>query len=325
MAERISIREVGPRDGLQLVKTILSTAQKLEWCRRARDAGIAEIEVTSFVPPSVVPQFADAGEVARGAVALGGFTVSALVPNLKGAQLAIEAGVGKVNYVLSASEAHNMANVRRTTQQSLDGFKTIVDYRDAQAKGAVKIVGCIATAFGCTLSGLVDEARVLEIAAQYVAMGADELIVADTVGYGNPAQVKRLMTAVLKVVGDRQVACHFHDTFGLGLANATAAIEAGVRAFDAATGGLGGCPFAPGASGNINLEDTVYLAESLGFETGIDIDALLDLRRVLESWLPGERFVGTVARAGLPKTYKKTLAKVSAATPGGTRGAQATA
>lgn len=321
MAERITIREVGPRDGLQLVKTILSPAQKLEWCQRARDAGIAEIEVTSFVPPSVVPQFADAGEVARGAVALGGFTVAALVPNLKGAQLAIEAGVEKINYVLSASEAHNMANVRRTTQQSLDGFRTIVECRDAQAKGRVKIVGCIATAFGCTLSGVVDETRVLDIAAQYVAMGADELIVADTVGYGNPGQIKRLMSAVLSVAGGKPVACHFHDTFGLGLANVTAAIEAGVRAFDAATGGLGGCPFAPGASGNINLEDTVYLAESLGFATGIDIDALLEMRRVIESWLPGERFVGTVARTGLPKTFTK----IATARSGGMQGAHATA
>jgi hydroxymethylglutaryl-CoA lyase len=170
----------------------------------------------------------------------------------------------------------------------------------------VHIAGGIATSFGCTISGQVDEARVLQIAAKYLEMGADELIVADTVGYGNPAQVRRLMLAVRKEAGAIPVACHFHDTFGLGLANVTAAIDAGVRAFDTAVGGLGGCPFAPGASGNINTEDTVYLVESLGFETGINIAALLDLRRVIEGWLPGERFAGSVARAGLPKTFKHT-------------------
>lgn len=310
MAEHVQIREVGPRDGLQLIKNMLTVEQKLEWCQRARDAGMEEVEVTSFVPASVVPQFADAADVARGAVALGGFTAAALVPNLKGAQRAIEAGIRKVNYVLSASEAHNQANVRRSTQQSLDNFKDIIDHRDSlprESSGRVMIAGGIATSFGCTISGHVDEKRVLEIAAHYLEMGADELIVADTVGYGNPTQVKRLMSAVVREAGTVPVACHFHDTFGLGLANVTAALEAGVRAFDSAIGGLGGCPFAPGASGNINTEDTVYLVGALGFETGIDIGALLELRRRVENWLPGERFTGSVARAGLPKTFRQNL------------------
>jgi hydroxymethylglutaryl-CoA lyase len=309
MAEHVQIREVGPRDGLQLISKMLPAEQKLEWCRRAREAGMEEVEVTSFVPPSVVPQFADAAEVARGAVALGGFTAAALVPNLKGAQRAIESGIRKVNYVLSASEAHNQANVRRSTQQSLDNFKDIIDYRKGlpgDQAARLKIAGGIATSFGCTISGVVPEARVLDIAAKYLEMGADELIIADTVGYGNPAQVRRLMSAVLKEAGSVPVACHFHDTFALGLANVTAALEAGVRAFDSAVGGLGGCPFAPGASGNINTEDTVYLVESLGFETGIDIAALLELRREVESWVPGERFTGSVARAGLPKTFMRS-------------------
>jgi hydroxymethylglutaryl-CoA lyase len=318
MVEHVQLREVGPRDGLQLVSVMLTPAQKLEWCRRARDAGIGEIEVTSFVPPSVVPQFADASEIARGAVALGGFVAAALVPNLKGAQRAIEAGLCKVNHVLSASEAHNLANVRRTTQQSMDNFRDIIAFRDSVADATrVHVAGGIATSFGCTISGEVDEARVLRIAAQYLEIGADELIIADTVGYGNPWQVRRLMSAILKEAGPVPVACHFHDTYGLGLANVTAAIEVGVRAFDASVGGLGGCPFAPGASGNINTEDTVYLVESLGFATGIDIEALLDLRRVLETWLPGERFVGTVAKAGLPKTFKtRTFGRSTAAMTG---------
>ena len=308
MVERVHIREVGPRDGLQLVKTMLTAEQKLTWCRGVSDAGIEEVEVTSFVPPSVVPQFKDAAEVARGAVALGGFTAAALVPNLKGAQRAIEAGIRKVNYVLSASDAHNQANVRRSTQLSLDNFRDIIDYRNSLAKNPaerVQIAGGIATSFGCTISGQVDEARVLEIAAKYLEMGADELIVADTVGYGNPAQVRRLMSAVLKEAGSVPVACHFHDTFGLGLANVAAAIDAGVRAFDSALGGLGGCPFAPGASGNINTEDTVYLVESLGFSTGTDLKALLELRHTIEGWLAGERFTGAIARAGLPKTFRQ--------------------
>jgi hydroxymethylglutaryl-CoA lyase len=312
MAEYVQIREVGPRDGLQLVSVILSTERKIEWCRRARDAGISEIEVTSFVPPSVIAQFADAAEVARGTVALGGFVAAALVPNLKGAQRAYDAGIRKINYVLSASEAHNMANVRRTTQQSLDNFKAIVEFRETVGKDSFHLAGCIATSFGCAISGAVDEARVLDIARQYLDMGADELVIADTVGYGNPAQVRRLMTAILKEAGSVPVACHFHDTYGLGLANVFAAIEAGVRAFDASTGGLGGCPFAPGASGNIDTEDTAYLTRALGFETGIDIGALVALRRDIETWLPGERFAGAVAKAGLPKTFTQQRIRESA-------------
>lgn len=304
MGERAHLREVGPRDGLQLVKTILSPEQKLEWCRREAAAGVGEIEVTSFVPPKVVPQFADAGEVARGAVAMGGFTASALVPNLKGAELAIAAGITKINYVLSASEAHNLANVRRTTQESLDDFARIIALRDATAPGRVRVGSGIATAFGCTISGAVSEKRVVGIAARLLELGADEIVVADTVGYGHPAQVRRIMSAVIREAGAVPVACHFHDTRGLGLANVTAALEVGVRAFDASLGGLGGCPFAPGASGNIDSEDTVFLLESLGFDTGIDIGALIELRRTIEDWLPGERFAGTIARAGLPKNFR---------------------
>jgi hydroxymethylglutaryl-CoA lyase len=307
MSERAEIREVGLRDGLQLVKTVLSTEQKLEWCRRAAQAGMAEIEVTSFVPPKVVAQFVDADVVARGATMIGGFTAAALVPNLRGAERALETGIAKINYVLSASEAHNQANVRRSTQESLDDFLRIVARRDEVAKGnkgKISIGAGIATAYGCTISGAVSEKRVVQIAEQLARSGADEIIVADTVGYANPAQVERLMRAVVRAVGFRPVACHFHDTRGLGLANVTAALNAGVRRFDASLGGLGGCPFAPGATGNINTEDCVFLLESLGYETGIDIEALVSLRATVESWLPGERFSGAIARAGLPKTFR---------------------
>lgn len=303
MTEKAHLREVGLRDGLQMVKTILTSEQKLEWCRREAAAGVAEIEVTSFVPAKVVPQFADAAEVAAGALTIPGFEAAALVPNLKGAERAFEIGIRKVNYVLSASEAHNLANVRRTTQESIDDFGRIVALRNERAPDA-KVGSGIATAFGCTISGAVSEKRVVEIAETLVALAADEIIVADTVGYGNPGQVRRIMSGVLAAAGDVPVACHFHDTRGLGLANVTAALEVGVRAFDASLGGLGGCPFAPGATGNIDSEDCAFLLESLGFDTGIDIDALVELRRTVETWLPGERFYGAVARAGLPKTYR---------------------
>ncbi|MEJ8572365.1 hydroxymethylglutaryl-CoA lyase [Microbaculum marinum] len=307
MAEKAFLREVGPRDGLQLVKTILTTEQKLEWCRREAATGVSEIEVTSFVPPHVVPQFADAGDVARGAVAMGGFTAAALVPNLKGAQFAMEAGIAKINYVLSASEEHNLANVRRSTQESIDDFARIIALRDEIAPGKVKVGSGIATSYGCTISGPVSEKRVVEIAAKLLELGADEIAVADTVGYGNPGQVRRIMGAVVREAGDIPVASHFHDTRGLGLANVTAALEVGVRAFDASLGGLGGCPFAPGASGNIDSEDTVFLLEALGFDTGVDIEALVEVRRMVEGWLPGERFSGSIAEAGLPKTFRAPI------------------
>jgi hydroxymethylglutaryl-CoA lyase len=305
MTDRAQVREVGPRDGLQLVKTVLGTGQKLEWCRRAAAAGLSEVEVTSFVPAKVVPQFADAEAVARGAVAMGGFTAAALVPNLRGAERAFEAGVAKVNYVLSASEEHNLANVRRSTQESVDDFMRVLRRRDEIAKGRVKVGGGIATAFGCTIAGVVPEERVIALAATLAEAGADEIIVADTVGYANPRQVGRLMRAVARETGIVPLVCHFHDTRGLGLANVVAALEGGVRAFDASLAGLGGCPFAPGATGNIDTEDCVYLLESLGLETGVDIEALIALRRTVEAWLPGERFSGAIAKAGLPKTFRR--------------------
>lgn len=303
MREQVHVREVGPRDGIQMVKTILSTERKLAWCRGAVAAGVRDIEVTSFVPPKVVPQFVDAEEVARGAIAIDGLKASALVPNLKGAERAFAIGVPLVNYVLSASEEHNLANVRRTTEESLADFERIVAARDAQTSPRIALGAGIATAFGCTISGAVSEDRVVAIAERLARAGADEIIIADTVGYGDPLQVRRLTRRVVEAVGKLPVACHFHDTRGLGLANVVAALEAGVRAFDASLAGLGGCPFAPGATGNVNTEDTVYLLEQLGLDTGIEVEELVALRREVETWLPGEHFYGAIARAGLPKTY----------------------
>lgn len=307
--EPIIVREVGLRDGIQMAKRFLETGRKLEWARRDRDAGVREVEVTSFVPPKVVPQFADAAEVAEGALAIDGLVLSALVPNLKGAERALAAGIRNVNYVLSASDAHSRANVRRSTDEAIEEFHRIVALKQTNLGGDMQLGVGIATSFGCTIQGEVDPRRVLQIAEILAAGGADEIIVADTVGYGNPAQVKDILRPVLEIAAGRRVSCHFHDTRGLGLANVVAAVEVGVRAFDASLAGLGGCPFAPGATGNINIEDTVFLLESLGFSTGIDIGALLELRRDVESWLGGdERYSGAIARAGLPKTFRSAAA-----------------
>lgn len=299
----VQVTEVGLRDGLQMVKTILGTERKLEWCRRMVAAGCADIEVTSFVPPKIVPQFADSDEVARGALKIEGLRASALVPNLKGAQRAFDTGLKNVHYVLSASNEHNLKNVRRSTAQSVDDFSNIVAARNETGRHDIKLGAGVATAFGCTIAGRVDEAHVLRIVETLLKAGADHIAIADTVGYANPGQVRKMMRQVLALTGDRSVTCHFHDTRGLGLANVYAALDAGVRSFDSSLGGLGGCPFAPNATGNINTEDTVFLLESEGMKTGIDITALLGVRELVASWLPGEPFVGAIARAGLPKTF----------------------
>lgn len=304
MADRVTLREVGLRDGIQMASRFLPTEHKREWALRLREAGVAEIELTSFVPPKVVPQFADADQLAGILPELGDVTASALVPNLKGAERALAAGFRHINYVLSVSEAHSQANVRRSTDEALAEFDRIVSLKNSEAgKGMVLGVG-LATAFGCTLQGHVDPARVFALARHLVAGGADELIVADTVGYGNPAQVEEILPEIISIADGGRVICHFHDTRGLGLANVAAALKAGVRDFDSSLAGLGGCPFAPGATGNINTEDTAFMVESMGFATGIDIPMLLDLRRDVESWLGDERYSGVIARAGLPKTYR---------------------
>jgi hydroxymethylglutaryl-CoA lyase len=298
----VQIREVGLRDGLQMVRTILTSEQKLEWCARMVDAGVTDIEVTSFVPPKVVPQFADAVEVATGALAIEGLHAAALVPNLKGAQRAFDVGLRKVHYVLSASNEHNLKNVRRSTAESVEDFVRIAAARH-ELGGDVVLGAGVATAFGCTIAGEVDERIVLGLVESLMEAGAQEITIADTVGYANPAQVRALMKRVLALTGQLPVACHFHDTRGLGLANVMAALDAGVRAFDASLGGLGGCPFAPNATGNINTEDTVFMLEAQGLRTGIDIDRLLAIRETIAGWLPGEPFTGAIARAGLPKTF----------------------
>ena len=296
------ISEVGPRDGLQSVSATMSTAHKYAWIDALVAAGVQEIEVGSFVSPKLLPQMADAAEVVRHAVTHPGVTVMALVPNLKGAEAAMRAGAHKITMPVSASPAHSMANVRKTPEQMVEEVRSIARLRNEIAPG-VHIEAGISTAFGCTLQGLVPEDEVIALAAACVAAGADESGLSDTTGMANPAQVKRLFTRLRSELGDRAGAAHMHNTRGLGLANCLAAYEAGVRTFDASQAGLGGCPYAPGASGNVVTEDLVFMFEAMGLRTGIDIERLLAARETLAAGLPGEALYGMLPPAGLPKGF----------------------
>jgi hydroxymethylglutaryl-CoA lyase len=309
MAEKVNLREVGLRDGLQSLAPVLSTEQKNAWCAAEVAAGVREIEVTSFVPPKLLPMFADAADVVRHALTLEGLTVSALIPNLKGAERGIELGVPELAYVLSVSEGHNQNNVRRSTGESIADLKRVIELRDASEPGRrVRVVAGLATCFGCTIEGHVDEARVLRIASEILSLKPDAIMLADTVGYGNPAAIRRIFREVIDMAGRVPVGAHFHNTRGLGLANVLAALEVGVRSFDASLGGLGGCPWAPGATGNIVMEDTAFMLEAMGFDTGINLDRLIEVRRMVEGFMPGIAFHGDLPKAGIPKNYVPRLA-----------------
>ena len=256
MSERAYVREVGLRDGLQSLAEILPTEDKIAWLDAEHAAGMREIEVSSFVPPKLLPQLADAEAVVRHALSLPGLTVSALIPNLKGAERGLALGVHELNFVLSVSDGHNRANVRRSTAELIEDFRRVVALcRTAPAARRPRVACGLATAFGCTIEGAVAEDRVRRIALAVAEAGADAIILADTVGYGQPAAVERVFRRVMADVAPLRVHGHFHDTRGLGLANVLAAMNAGARAFDASLGGLGGCPYAPGATGNIVMED----------------------------------------------------------------------
>lgn len=299
----VLISEVGPRDGLQSIKTIMPTANKKLWIDALFDSGIREIEVASFVPAKMLPQMADASEIARYAKTLNGLTVLALVPNLKGAEHAILAGVDKITIPVSASAAHSLANVRKTREEMIEELKRIVEFRNAHAP-SIRIEVGIATAFGCTLQGLVPEDDVIWLAEQVVRAGVDEAGLSDTTGYANPAQIKRLFRRLRHAIGDKAGAAHLHNTRGLGLANCLAAYEEGVTSFDSSMGGLGGCPYAPGASGNVVTEDLVFMFEAMGIETGVDLEKLFKAREALRAGLPHEVIYGMTPEAGLPKGFE---------------------
>ena len=303
-ARRAVIREVGLRDGLQSIARVVPTAAKLEWIRDAYAAGQREIEVGSFVPPRLLPQLADTAEVLAFARTLPGLRASVLVPNLKGAERAMECEAEFMLLPLSASHAHSLANLRKTPDEVVEDIARIVDARDAKGSRTQIEVG-ISTAFGCTIQGRVEPDEVVRLVKAAIDVGADAVGLADTVGYADPGMVRSLFEAVRTVAGDKLNCGHFHDTRGLGLANVYAALESGITRFDACIAGIGGCPHAPGASGNVATEDVAYMLASMNIETGQDFDALLALRRKVERWLEGETFHGTLWRAGLPKTMKQ--------------------
>jgi len=309
----VMVCEVGLRDGLQLVPGFFPTAEKLAWIAAEAAAGMPEIEVTSFVPAKIVPQFTDAEEVVAKALAIPGLTVAGLIPNMKGAERAFALGMHRLSFVLSVSRTHNLKNVRREREQSMADFRAIAELRNTlPAQRRPILIGGLSTALGCSYEGRIPVDEVRRYAAQYAEAGADEVLVADTVGYGDPAQVRAVFRAVMAEVGSLPVGAHFHDTRGTGLANVAAALDCGVRRFDASLGGLGGCPFAPGASGNIVMEDLCFMLDSMGLRTGVDLGRLVAVREILARNLGHTELHGAVARAGLPTNYVAAVARVPA-------------
>lgn len=301
----IIVSEVGPRDGLQSLQRSMPTPAKHRWIAALATAGLHEIEVGSFVSPKRLPQMADAAEVVQEAVKLPGVTILALVPNLKGAERAFAAGVEKVTVPVSASRLHSLRNIGKTPEQAVAEVRAICALRDATTTLLPRGVEVgISTAFGCTLEGPVSEDWVIDLAERLAEAGADSIGLSDTTGYANPTQVKRLFRRLRRTIGEKTGGGHFHNTRGQGLANVVAALEAGVTTFDSSQGGLGGCPYAPGASGNIVTEDLVFLLESMGLRTGIDIERLIAARDAIIEGLPGETLYGHLPDAGLPKGFQ---------------------
>ncbi|MDR0202979.1 MAG: hydroxymethylglutaryl-CoA lyase [Delftia acidovorans] len=295
------IREVGLRDGLQSIQTVLSTERKKQWIRDAFAAGQREIEVGSFVPARLLPQLADTAELVAYARTLPGLFVSVLVPNLHGAESALASGADLMLVPLSASHAHSLANLRKTPDEVVAEVARMRAARDA-AGSKMLIEGGIGTAFGCTLQGRVEPAEVLRCMQALLDAGADRVSMADTVGHGGPGQVQSLFEQARRIAGERFWCGHFHDTRGLALANVHAALQTGVTRFDATLAGIGGCPHAPGASGNASTEDLAFMLDTMDIDTGLDIEALLRLRAKVAAWLDGESLHGALWRAGLPRS-----------------------
>jgi isopropylmalate/homocitrate/citramalate synthase len=302
----VFVREVGPRDGLQMVTSILPTEAKLRWIAAMVDAGVREMDVVSFVPPAAMPQMADATELTRAVrAAHPQLYITTLAPNLRGAQNAAAAGAQSIVMPVSASEAHSRSNVRRSRADQVAELARVVAWVKTLGSDAPRIEGGVSTAFGCSLQGAVPETDVVALAVALAEAGADTIGLADTLGYASPSQVRRIVRGVRAEIGDAKLGnLHLHDTLGTALANCLAGLEEGVRGFDAALGGLGGCPFAPGSVGNASTEDLVYLLESEGFDTGIDLEKLLAARQVLREALPDEVLHGRIAAAGIPRTYR---------------------
>ena len=304
MAETVTICEVGPRDGLQIAKGRMPTAVKTRWIAAMAAAGVPQIEVGSFVSPKLIPQMADTPEIVRRAVLLPNVIVVGLAPNLRGAQAAMEAGAQRISVPISVTMGHSRANLNKTPDEQIAEIARMVAWLRTQER-RVEIEVALSTAFGCSFDGVVPVADVVRVAEGVAGTGADAISLADTVGYGNPSDIRAKVRAVRAAVGPVLQGLHLHDTMGLGLANALAGLEEGIRKFDSALAGLGGCPFAPGASGNIVTEDLVFLLESQGFATGVDLEKLIRARAILQEGLPDEKLHGQLPRAGIPKTYRK--------------------
>ena len=301
----VLISEVGPRDGLQSIQAIMPTEAKKAWIKAEAEAGVPEIEVGSFVPPKLMPQLADTAEIVAYARTIPGLQVAALVPNFRGAENAIKAGAHKISLPLSVSETHSQRNLNRTHEQVFGEIAKVVELigslPEDQRPG---FEGSLSTAFGCSIEGVVKQDKVVEIAAQLMELGCDEVGLSDTTGSANPAQLRKMIRAVKAVVGDGNLAAvHLHNTRGLGLANALVALEENIFTFDASLGGLGGCPAAPGASGNIVTEDLVFMFDAMGIKTGIELDKLMQVREIVRKALPNEELYGFTPDAGYPKGY----------------------
>jgi hydroxymethylglutaryl-CoA lyase len=296
---QVSLREVGLRDGLQMVKTFPSTLAKQRWIRDEYGAGVRHFEVGSFLPAKTFPQFADVRDMVKTVASLPGAHGVALTLNERGVNEALASGVAEVATVVSATEEHSQANAHRSRAEAIANVKRLCELRDASAHKPLVNAG-ISMALGCSMTGAVDPKEVMRLVEKCLEAGVDFVAVADTVGYAGPKQVAELTKAIVKLSGAKPVCVHLHDTRGMGIANASAALDAGARILDGSLGGLGGCPFAPGATGNVVFEDLVFLCESKGFATGIDIDKLVAVRSILRSEMPGEALYGGLARAGLP-------------------------
>jgi hydroxymethylglutaryl-CoA lyase len=310
----ILISEVGPRDGLQNVKAVMPTAAKKAWIAAEAAAGVREIEVGSFVPAKLLPQLADTAEIVAFAKTIPGLKVAVLVPNARGAADALAAGAHKLTLPLSVSETHSLKNLRRTHAQVIAEAREIAALiADLPAWRRPHFEGSLSTVFGCTLEGPVPDAQIARLAEELMAAGCDEVGLSDTTGYADPVAVKHLVKLVRGVVGEAALTgIHLHNTRGLGLANVLAALECGLDTIDASLGGLGGCPFAPGASGNIVTEDLAFMLEAMGLDTGIDLEALFAVRRIVAEALPGEPLYGFVTDAGLPLGFRPASARAAA-------------
>lgn len=306
---RITINEVGMRDGLQSLQRSMSTADKCKWIDAAYAAGVRHMEVASFVPAKLLPQMADAAEVVAHALTYPGLFVTVLAPNLRGAENALASGAQRIVAPISVSAAHSQANVRRTPLEMVEEFARMCELRSSSGHAEVQMMAGMSVAFGCTRQGEVPLADLCALTRQVLETGCDYVSLGDTTGYATPGQVGATIEAVRAIAGDKLRALHFHDTRGLALANCLVAVQHGIRELDASLAGLGGCPFAPGASGNAVTEDLVFMLESMGHATGIDLAQLIASRELLAAALPGEPLYGSIARAGLPKNFRQAAAQ----------------